>query len=205
MPTRRTSRCRPEGPMSSRLRRSMLTGRVVAGRKSRCRRKGPMMFRPEGRCRSERPMMFRPRESMLANRLMLTQGSMLVGRADDFPTGRLMPAGRANDFPTGRSMPAGRADEFPTGRSMNGGFQNARKSRKVNSQNPMRNRKFERAPERGTVRGLTMFEEHRNTGESRNFRNTGSSTQAEDTREPRHPKEGESKTDARSETGTDVR
>jgi hypothetical protein len=45
---------------------------------------------------------------------------------------------------------------------------------------------------------------HRNTGKSRNFRNTESSTQAEDTREPRHPEEGESKTDARSETGIDV-
>jgi hypothetical protein len=30
---------------------------------------------------------------------------------------------------------------------------------------------------------------HRNTRKSRNFRNTGSSTQAEDTREPRHPEE----------------
>jgi hypothetical protein len=40
---------------------------------------------------------------------------------------------------------------------------------------------------------------HRNTGRSRNFRNTGSSTQAEDTREPRHLEEEESMTDARSE------
>jgi hypothetical protein len=67
---------------------------------------------------------------MLADRLMLTQGSMPAGRADDFPTKRVdagqeadansgsMPAGRADDLLTGRSMPAGRADDLPTGRSM---------------------------------------------------------------------------------------
>jgi hypothetical protein len=48
----------------------------------------------------------------------------------------------------------------PTGRSMFGGFRNARKSRKVNSRNSMRNGKFGRAPERGTVRGLTMSGKH---------------------------------------------
>jgi hypothetical protein len=102
-------------------------------------------------------------------------------------------------------MPAGMADDMPTGRSMNGGFRNARNSRNVNSRNSRRSRKFGRAPERGTVRGLTISGKHRDTGRSWNFRNTGSSTQAEDTREPRHPEEGESKTDTRSETGTDIR
>jgi hypothetical protein len=97
---------------------------------------------------------------------------------------------------------------LPTGRSMNGGFRYARKSRKVNSRNSMRNRKFGGAPERGTVRGLTMSGRHRNTGGSQNFQDTRSSTQAEETREARHPEAGEpgeSKTDARSETGTDIR
>jgi hypothetical protein len=61
------------------------------------------------------------------------------------------------------------ADDVPTGRSMDGGFRNAWKSRKVNRRNSMRNRKFGRAPERGTVRGLTMSGKHRNTGGSRNF------------------------------------
>jgi hypothetical protein len=100
------------------------------------------------------------------------------------------------------------ADDLPTGRSMNGGFRNARKSRKVNSRNSIRSRKFGRAPEQGTVGGLTMSGQHGNTGGSRNFRDTGSLTQAEDTRETRHPEDGESgesKTDARSETGTDIR
>jgi hypothetical protein len=43
---------------------------------------------------------------------------------------------------------------------------------------------------------------HRRAGTSDPFRNTGSSTRAEDIREPRHPEEGESEADTKSETGS---
>jgi hypothetical protein len=153
---------------------------------------------------------------MLADRPMLTQGSMPAGRADDFLTERVnagrqadvdqrsMPAGRADDLPTGRSMPAGRADELPTERLMLAGRADVMPVSVVDANRKVDEWRILKCPEKpeckqselqkepkirkniGTrqSRRLTRPEKHRNTGKSRNFRNTESSTQAEDTREP---------------------
>jgi hypothetical protein len=108
------------------------------------------------------------------------------------PTRRLVDANEKVDATENSEMSgkAGTSNGRNSGRSRNFGKHRNEEQSEVRL---VRKTPKHRSPVRKTPK-------HQRAGTSDPFGNTGSSTQAEDIREPRHPEEGESEADAKSET-----